>query len=84
MAPDEMSALTKLKENEGLTFPVLRDPECGAIKEWGILNQDNSKIPYPTAVVLDADGVIRYIRVDVDYKVRPDPEDLIAVLRSLQ
>jgi peroxiredoxin len=34
--------------------------------------------------VIDADGVIRYLRIDTDYKVRPDPEDLIAVLRSLK
>lgn len=84
VAPDEMPALTKMKEKEGLTFPILRDPDCGAVKEWGILNEGNSKVPHPTAVVIDADGVIRYIRVDTDYKVRPDPEDLIAALKSLQ
>lgn len=84
VAPDEMPALAKLKDKEGLTFPILRDPDCGTIKEWQILNEGNARVPHPTAVVIDADGAIRYLRIDIDYKVRPDPEDLIAVLRSLK
>ena len=47
---------------------------------WGLVNPDNPKVPHPTALVIGSDGVIRYLRVDEDYKVRPSTEELLAAL----
>ena len=78
-----MADLTKLKKGFELDFPVLHDPENGVVKQWAILNEKSGKIPHPTAVILDAEGVIRYLRVDTEYKVRPSPEELLGVLADL-
>lgn len=59
------------------------DPDLAAIRAYGVLNEKAGNIPHPTAVVIGKDGVVRYVRVDVDYKVRPAPEELLAALRAL-
>lgn len=40
-------------------------------------------VPHPTALVIDRDGVIRFKRVDVDYKVRPSAEELLEAVGEL-
>jgi peroxiredoxin len=39
-------------------------------------------IPFPTAVLVDADGTIRWIDVHVDYTTRAEPEEIIAAARK--
>ena len=67
----------------GLTFTTLMDPVSETIKRYGILNQEHGAIPHPTALVLDKEGVVRFLRVDEDYKKRPSNEELLDALRRL-
>lgn len=57
------------------------------IDRYGLRNPNHPAsygiVPHPTALVIDRDGVIRYKRVDVDYKVRPSSEELLEALREL-
>jgi peroxiredoxin len=54
------------------------------ITGWGLVNPSNPKVPHPTAVIVDADGVIRYLRQDVDYKQRPSPTELLEALDGIE
>ncbi len=83
VAPDDPTKLGQLRESEGLDFPVLVDPDCGVIRAWGLLNEASGKVPHPRAVVVDREGVIRYLRVDEDYRVRPRAEELVEAVRDL-
>lgn len=67
----------------GLTFTTLMDPVSETIKRYGILNPEQGAIPHPTALVLDKEGVVRFLRVDEDYKKRPSNEELLDALRRL-
>jgi peroxiredoxin len=58
----------------------LSDPDLAVIKQWGIVNQDRPTVPHPTAVVVDSDGVVQYLRVDVDYTKRPPVTELLGAL----
>jgi peroxiredoxin len=40
-------------------------------------------LPMPARYVLDSDGLIAYAEVNADYTQRPDPEDLLPVLKQL-
>lgn len=51
---------------------------------WGLVNPDNPKVPHPTAVIVDAEGVVRYVRQDVDYTKRPSAEELLAAVADIQ
>jgi len=65
--PDELIALYKGFHND---LPAI--------------NGDNSwTLPMPARFVIGRNGVIRYAEINPDYTRRPDPEDLVPVLRSL-
>jgi peroxiredoxin len=81
---DAADKLELLREKKGYTFPLLMDPDSETIKAYGILNERQGELPHPTALVIDPGGVIRYKRVDVEYKVRPAAADLLEVLHRLQ
>ncbi len=72
-----------MRDNLGLTFVNLMDPASETIKRYGILNEQQGEIPHPTALVIDRQGIIRYARVDEDYKKRPSNQELLQVLQRI-
>ena len=40
-------------------------------------------MPRPTTVVLDRDGVVRWLWVSDNFQVRPDPNDVLRAVRAL-
>jgi hypothetical protein len=49
------------------------------------INGDSSwTLPMPARCVSGTDGVIEYAEVNPDYTQRPDPEELLPVLRKMQ
>jgi len=52
--------------------------------DWGLINPSNPKVPHPTAVIVGDDGVIRYLRQDVDYTKRPSAQELLDALDAIE
>ena len=82
VSSDDPEKLRAFREDEGLTFPILLDPENKVSISYGLLNEDNPKVPHPTALVVGTDGLIQYLRVDEDYKVRPSAQELLGALTA--
>ena len=83
ISPDAADQLESMREKSGFDFPLLMDPDLETIKTYGILNEDNGKIPHPTALIVDRAGKITYLRVDEDYRVRPPTvEELLPALQE--
>jgi len=82
VSSDDPAKLRKLRQDEGLEFPILLDSENTVSISYGLLNEDNPKVPHPTALVIDTSGVIRYLRVDEDHRVRPSAEELLEALSA--
>ena len=59
---------------------MLSDSDLEVITVWGLVNPSSPKVPHPTAVIVDADGVVRFFRQDVDYRNRPSIEELLEAL----
>ncbi len=73
-----------MRDTEGLTFPVLLDPAANTIKAYGLYNVDSDRgIPHPAALIIDKKGLVRYVRVDEDYRERPSIEELRDALKLL-
>lgn len=49
-----------------------------------INNGNGSVLPIPATFVLGPDGVVAWRYVDVDYRTRAEPEDVVAALRSVK
>lgn len=59
------------------------------IERYGLTNPDATReevkgIPHPTTVIIDKEGVVRFINVWVDYKKRTSPETILKELEKLQ
>jgi peroxiredoxin len=46
--------------------------------------EDSWTLPMPARYVIARDGVIAYAEVNADYTQRPDPSELLPVLRRLR
>jgi peroxiredoxin len=44
---------------------------------------DSWTLPLPARYIIDREGIVRYAEVNVDYTVRPEPEQTIAALKKL-
>jgi len=76
-------------EKIGLTFPVLSDPELVAIDAFGLRHAKGNPfaepplsgdVARPAVYVIDG-GVIRWRDLTESYRVRVDPDDVLAALR---
>ena len=85
IANDDVDNLREYRAEQGFEFPFLLDPAAEVIQAWGLLNEadSDSRIPHPAVVVLDVDGVVRYLYVETNYRLRPPAADVIEQLRQL-
>ncbi len=80
--------IERVAEADGieLAFPLLSDPGHRVIDRYGLFNQEDPRgreIAIPATYVIDRDGVVRWKFVEVDYKLRPSNEDILAQLDLL-
>jgi peroxiredoxin Q/BCP len=85
ISPDSPARVEKFLEKNALGFPLLTDEGGEVIIRYGIRNRkhEGDVLPDPTALVLDAEGRVRYERIDVDYTVRPPATELVDAVREL-
>lgn len=56
--------------------------ECG-LDLSNIYGTQSGILPIPATFVVDQDGIVRYAFVDPDFRVRAEPQDVIAVVSTL-
>ena len=69
-----------------LDLTLLSDPDASVIDRYGLYNQDDPRgraIPHPTTYVIDREGVVRWKMTEVNYRIRPENEDILAALNEL-
>ena len=77
------------EENDGLelNYTLLSDPGAAVINRYGLYNQDDPRgraIPHPTTYVIGMDGIIHWKMTEVNYRIRPENEDILAAVAELQ
>ncbi len=81
---DDTDRLRDFVASEGIETPMIYDPDATTIKAYGVYNEASERvISHPTAVIVDREGIVRYVRVDEDYQVRPSIEELLAALAGM-
>jgi peroxiredoxin len=78
----------KVAEQFGLTFEM-DDAAKNILKSAGLdLEKRNADgrwtLPVPGTFVIDRYGNVAYAHVDADYRSRPEPQEIVAMCRSLQ
>jgi peroxiredoxin len=70
-----------------LDMTFLSDPDALVINRYGLYNQDDPRgraIPHPTTYVIDEQGVVRWKMTEVNYRIRPTNENILAALSELE
>ena len=83
ISPDPLPKLTKYSTKKKVGFTMLSDEELAVTNLFGITNQQNPAVPHPTSIVIDPQGVVRYIRIDGDYSKRPSVDELLEAIDGL-
>ena len=72
----------------GIDFEVpsyLKEAYLGLGLDLAKFNGDDSwTLPIPANFVVDQEGIIVYSDGDPDYRVRPDPDEIIELLRGIR
>ena len=76
------------EEHDGymIEFTLLSDPMAEIINRYGLFNQDDPRgraIPHPTAYVIDMEGRVHWKFTEVNYRVRPENDDILEALNEL-
>lgn len=69
-----------------IDYALLSDPGAAVIGRYGLLNEDagDRLIPHPTTYVIDREGRVRWKMTEVNYRIRPLNEDILAALEALE
>jgi peroxiredoxin len=81
--------IQRVAETDGriLDFALLSDPDHAVVARYGLLNQFDPEarpIPHPTTFVIDRSGVVRWKFIEINYRIRPTNEDILAALAAVQ
>jgi peroxiredoxin len=80
---EPLDKLTNFVQLRGFSLPFFADSGLAVTTSYGVLNEANRKMAYPTTLVIDRKGVVRYMRTDVDFTRRPPATDLLTFVKKL-
>lgn len=69
------------------TFPFLFDEGHRVIDRYGLFNDADPRgrqITHPATFIIDRDGVVGWRFVEVDYRIRPTNEEVLAALAEVR
>ena len=88
MSVDPPAASRRLKERLKSRFTFLADQEGVLLDGLGIRHRggrnDGVDIAYPTAVLVDADGVVRWVFQSDSYRERARADEIFAAITELR
>ena len=84
-SPDESASLCK---KAGYTYTFLSDPKAEVIRRYDLLHKgagvDGRDIARPAEFLLDSSGVVRWLNLTEDIRVRATPEQVLEATRLLE
>lgn len=90
--PEESRELVKKIESDGrgqVGFRLLSDALSRVIDRYGLRDPDYAKekldgVPHPSVFILDQEGVVRWEKIESDYRERPSNEEVAAALDAFE
>lgn len=83
-SPEESQKLCQAK---GYHFPFLSDGKAEVIRQYGVLHpgagENGKDIARPAEFLVDASGVIRWVNLTDDLRVRARPQMVLDVIKRL-
>ena len=80
ISTDDFTNASYIPDRPDIEFPILWDASRETVQRYGVLN---GNLAHPSTFVIDADGVIRWKRIDENYTNRPSADTVLAQIRAL-
>lgn len=80
---DMMAAVIAKADGRAPSYTMLSDLGHRVIDRYGLLNPASKGLPHPTTYVIDKQGVVRWKFTEVNYKIRPTNEMVVAALTAV-
>jgi len=77
-----------LCKKAGYTFTFLSDPDAQVIRRYDLLHagagENGHDIARPAEFLLDSSGVVRWVNLTEDFRVRARPEQILEQAKTLK
>lgn len=87
ISPDSNEQSQRLAEGLHLAYRFLADRDLAVTRRYGLLHAragpGGQDAPRPATIVLDRDGVVRWLSITTNFQVRPDPAEVLRAVRAL-
>jgi peroxiredoxin len=87
ISPDPNERSQTLAERLRARYRFLADRDLALTRRYGLVHArggpEGQDVPIPTTVVIDRQGIVRWLSIADNYQVRPDPQDLVRAVRGL-
>ena len=87
LSPDPNEQSQRLADGLRLGYRFVSDRDLAVTRRYGLVHarggSDGQDVPRPATVVLDRDGVVRWLSLADNFQVRPDPVDVVRAVRAL-
>ncbi|MGD8327454.1 MAG: peroxiredoxin family protein [Sphingomonadales bacterium] len=87
---DELKHLNRFDKKKDISIEMYSDPGSKVIDAFHLRNEEYKEghyahgVPHPAIYIISKDGLIQGKLMEKGYKVRPKPEDVIALIKSIQ
>ena len=87
ISPDSNERSQALAERLRARYRFLTDRDLTVTRRYGLVHarggNKGQDVPRPTTVVIDRQGIVRWLSLADNIQVRPDPGDLARAVRGL-
>jgi peroxiredoxin len=87
VSPDPSEQSQAMATNLRLGYRFVADRNLAVSQRYGLVHArggaDGQDVPRPATIVLDRDGVVRWMSLSNNFQVRPNPGDVLRAVRSL-
>jgi peroxiredoxin len=84
---DSPAESQRLCQSKGYSFPFLSDPNADVIRRYGVLHpkggEDGKDIARPAEFLVDAGGIIRWVNLTDDFRVRARPDAVLEAINRM-
>ena len=87
VSPDPNERSQKLADGLRLGYRFPSDRDLAVARRYGLVHPrggpSGEDVPRPATVVVDRDGVVRWVSISSNFQVRPDPTEVLRAVRGL-
>jgi peroxiredoxin len=87
VSPDRNEQSHTMAEGLHLGYRFVADRDLAVTRRYGLIHAhggpNGEDVPRPATIVLDRDGVVRWLSVSNNFQKRPDPSAVLRAVRAL-